>query len=88
MGATKLTLLLFMLLQTDITVHWAGWKDELAGIKGYELEINKLQPYGDTLAHSTTALVRKSLSANNDSFNISLVDPGENHDCSLWLCYM
>ena len=75
-------------MQTDITVHWAGWQDELAGIKGYELKITKLQPYGDTLAHSTTALVQMSLSASNDSFTINLIDPGENHDCShvLFLC--
>ena len=59
---------------------WAGWSDDPAGIKEYELELNKLAPHGTQLVHHTELLL-KTLDADKDSFNISLSDPGKNLNC-------
>lgn len=64
-------------------MRWAGWSDALAGIKGYELELYKLQPHGDKLAHHG-APIRGSLGADNNSFDTNLVDAGRNHVLHQW----
>ena len=66
-----------ILLQARLTVRWSGWRDSLAGIKGYELEIYKLVIYGNKLAHhGERAFVRESLRNHETSFTAKLVDPG------------
>ena len=68
------------LLQASLTLRWSGWRDSLAGIKGYEVDIYKLVVYGNKLAHhGEAALVRKSLGANQNTFTTNLVDPGTLH---------
>ena len=77
-----------MLLQTNLTVRWAGWSDGLAGIDEYELALFKLQPYGDQLAHrGIVALANKSLSANSTSFNTILVDAGKSREILFFIKY-
>ena len=77
-----------MLLQTNFTVRWAGWSDGLAGIDEYELELFKLQPHGDKLAHrGIVALASKSLSANSTSFNTILVDAGKSREMLCFIKY-
>ncbi|KAI0212815.1 hypothetical protein LSAT2_002263 [Lamellibrachia satsuma] len=62
---------------TSLRVEWAGWSDDLAGVRLYELVIYKLQPMGDRLDHKgLTALLRRTIDVSVNRIDTTLVDPG------------
>ena len=66
-------------MQGSIRVEWLGWTDTLSGIKGYELEIFKMQPYGDELEVPTNYLLSQKLNQTVTHFDVELTDPGVCH---------
>ena len=73
--------------QASLSVLWAGWSDALAGIKLYEIEIYRMKVYQHKLAHhGEKALVLKEMDPSENTFSISLVDPGRIL-CSVYLVY-
>ena len=63
-------------MQGSIRVEWPGWTDTPSGIKGYELEIFKMQAYGDELAVPTNYLLSIKLNQTVTHFDVELTDPG------------
>ena len=63
-------------MQGSIRVEWYGWTDTPSGIKGYELEIFKMQPYGDELGVPTNYLISQKLNQIVTHFDVELTDPG------------
>ena len=64
------------LLQGNIRVEWPGWTDTPSGIKGYELEIFKMQKYEDELGVPTDYLISHQFNQIVTHFDVELGDPG------------
>ena len=73
---SHIVLLLLLLLQGSIRVEWPGWTDTPSGIKGYELDIFKMQPYGGELGVPTNYLISQKLNQTVTHFDVELTDPG------------
>ena len=58
-------------------MSWSGWKDDLAGIKQYEIQVSKLTTYGEKLGYRTqTPVSIETVESDVQQYTVNLAEPG------------
>ena len=67
-------------MQGNITARWSGWSDSPAGIHEYEIEVYKMDKFGETLGYKTGPIFVKNVNSTEPTeatFSLHPTEPGQ-----------